>query len=210
MSIWGWSTRDSASSELKHRVWYYNMLIWGCSTRDSASSQLKHRVWYYNMNIWSCSTRDSASSELKHRVGYYNMHTWGCRTTEFSFISHSQLKKEETVTGNTNWNNCDKQLKHLNNSRRQQHAVNQRKLREIHCPNYCVWAWRWRLRGINPAIDLHCIILNKSAVRPSNTWYVTWEYGNSQMKRETKQLLKKTFLLDVEILCLYTASAALA
>ena len=80
------------------------------------------------------------------------MHIWGCRSMEFSFISHSQLKKEETITGNTIWNNCDKQLKRLNKSRRQQHAANQGKLREIHFSNYCVWAWRWRLRGINPAI----------------------------------------------------------
>jgi hypothetical protein len=70
------------------------------------------------MHIWGCSTRDSASSQIKHRVWYYNMNIWGCRTTEFSLISHSQLKKDEIVTGNTIWNKCDKQLKSLNNSRR--------------------------------------------------------------------------------------------
>jgi hypothetical protein len=118
---------------------------------------------------------------FKHRVRYWNMNIWGFKTTDISFISHSQLKKQGTITCNIILNNCDKQLKRLNNSRTQQCAANQRKLREILCSNYCVTAWSLRLCGLNPAMDRHYFILNTRAARPLNTGHVTCDYGNSQI-----------------------------
>jgi hypothetical protein len=93
----------------------------------------------------------------------YNMYIWGRSTKGLSLVSHLQLGRKQTTTGNNLWKDFDEKLKSISNGRRYHHAVNQRKVWEIQFHNY------WEKYPSFRSAIWHLSIKMKTRV-----WYRIW------------------------------------